>query len=300
MVGLIHFQRAGHIPIAVIGGATGRVGDPSGRSTERLEITEETIKHNLARIKKQIGSIFDNHAKYLWKPQNGISDLKRPKYLNVLCFCFSVEELLFLFFTLFFLYYRIIDNFNWYDDLKLIDFVSNIGRNFRMSDMLSIESVKTRLSSPQGMSFSEFSYQIFQSYDWLRLFQQQKCGIQLGGSDQMGNIVMGHHLIRRVTGKPSYGLTIPLLVDHHGNKLGKTADNAIFLNPEKTSPYSLYQFFIRIADLEVEYLLKMLTFRSITRINEIMEKHRENPHLRKAQEKLAEDVTLLVHGSILN
>lgn len=185
--------------------------------------------------------------------------------------------------------------------MKLLDFVSTIGRHFRLGRMLSLEAVKTRLDTDHdGMSFSEFSYQIFQSYDWLQLFQQHRCKFQLGGNDQMGNLVMGHELIRRVTKKQAYGLTIPLLTDHHGNKLGKTADNAMFLDAEKTSPYALYQFFIRIADTEVEYLLKMLTFLSIPRINELMEKHKENPHLRKAQEKLAEHVTLLLHGGELN
>lgn len=169
-----------------------------------------------------------------------------------------------------------------------------------MSKMLALDAVKMRLETDnQGMSFSEFSYQMFQSYDWLQLFTQYRCKYQLGGSDQLGNLTMGHDLIRRVTGKQSFGITIPLLVDHQGNKLGKTAGNAMFLSPEKTSPYAIYQSLIRIADLEVEHLLKMLTFLSIPRINEIMEKHRENPHLRKAQEKLAEQVTLLLHGSRL-
>lgn len=181
--------------------------------------------------------------------------------------------------------------------MKLLDFISNVGRNFRLGRMLSLEAVKVRLGNEnEGISFSEFSYQMFQSYDWLQLYNKYKCKFQLGGSDQMGNLVMGHDLIRRVTGKQSYGLTIPLLTDHSGNKLGKTAENAMFLDAAQTTPYALYQFFVRIADTEVEHLLRMLTFYSISKINDIMEKHKQEPHLRKAQVKLAENVTLLLHG----
>lgn len=172
-----------------------------------------------------------------------------------------------------------------------------MGRNFRMGNMLSRTSVKTRLESAAGMSFTEFTYQIFQAYDWLHLFKTYNCRFQLGGSDQMGNLKSGHELIGRVTNKEIFGLILPLITNEEGNKFGKSAGNAIWIDEAKTSSFTLYQFFIRIADSQVGNLLKLLTFLPLPEIDEIVKKHQEMPEKREAQQRLAEEVTLLIHGS---
>lgn len=174
--------------------------------------------------------------------------------------------------------------------------MASFGRNFRMGQMLSRSSVQTRLQNESGMSFTEFTYQIFQAYDWLHLYKNYNCKFQLGGSDQTGNIMTGHELISRVENRPAFGLTLPLVTTEEGDKFGKSAGNAIWLNDKKTSSFSLYQFFVRVADSEVEKLLKLFTFVSIDEINQIMKEHQKVPELRDAQKRLAKEVTLLVHG----
>lgn len=173
--------------------------------------------------------------------------------------------------------------------------MANIGRYFRLGDMLSLTSVKDRLQG-DGMSFTEFSYQVFQAYDWLYLLKEHDCRFQLGGSDQMGNLVTGHRLIGRSVKKSVYGLTLPLITNEEGNKFGKSAGNAVWLDQEKTSPFSFYQFFMRIFDSEVEKLLKLLTLLPLKEIEEIMAEQKKTPELRLAQRKLAQEITLLVHG----
>lgn len=195
--------------------------------------------------------------------------------------------------------YRFVNNADWYKDLNLIEFIANMGRHFRMGSMLSRTSVQTRLNSEAGMSFTEFTYQIFQAYDWLHLLQKHNCRFQLGGSDQTGNLMTGHELISRVENKPVYGLTLPIITNEEGDKFGKSAGNAVWLDSEKTSAFAFYQFFIRTPDSEVGKLLKLFTFLPMNEIEDIVQKHKRVPELREAQQKLAEEVTLLIHGGNL-
>lgn len=191
------------------------------------------------------------------------------------------------------------DNIEWYKNLTFLDFIGEIGQHFRVGDMLSLTSVKTRMDNDEGINFTEFSYQVCQSYDWWQLFNSYKCHFQLGGADQLGNISAGYRLIKRLANnKNAFGITIPILTTRDGKKLGKSEGNAIWLDPVKTTPFSLYQFFIRTPDDEVENLLKALTFLSIEEIDEIMIEQNKATHLRLAPKKLAEQMTLLVHGGI--
>lgn len=195
--------------------------------------------------------------------------------------------------------HRIVDNADWYEKISFLDFIGNIGRHFRVGDMLALTSVRSRMENEDGISFTEFSYQICQSYDWWQLFKNHGCRFQLGGADQLGNISAGYHLIKRLEKKKSaFGITFPILTTRDGAKFGKSEGNAIWLDPEKTSPFSLYQFFVRTPDAEVENLLKMLTFFSLEEINEIMIEQNEALHLRKAPTRLAEHLTLLIHGGM--
>lgn len=191
------------------------------------------------------------------------------------------------------------NNADWYNEMNLIEFISTIGRHFRIGQMMSRTSVQSRLNSDSGISFVEFTYQIFQAYDWLHLLREHGCNFQLGGSDQMGNLMTGHELISRVDDvkkKKVFGITLPIITNEEGDKYGKSAGNAIWLDPEKTSPFSLYQFFLRSTDSEVEKLLKFFTFLELQEIKEIMDRHKNTPELREAQRILAKNVTTLIHG----
>lgn len=192
---------------------------------------------------------------------------------------------------------KILNNEDWYRNQNLVEFISTYGRNFRIGQMISRTSVQSRLQSESGMSFTEFTYQIFQAYDWYHLYKNHGCKFQLGGSDQTGNIMTGHEFISRMEKKPVFGLTLPLVTTEEGDKFGKSAGNAIWLNESKTSPFAMYQFFIRTPDSEVERLLKLFTFLPVEEINLLVEKHKQVPELREAQKKLAQHVTLLVHGA---
>ncbi|KAL5276995.1 YARS2 family protein [Megaselia abdita] len=268
IMGLLHCQRSGHKPIALIGGATGLIGDPSGRKTERNQLGETVIEKNLDGIKSQIDRVFKNHENSHWDKSKG--DLKELKIVN---------------------------NIDWYKDVGLLEFIANMGRHFRMGSMLSRSSVQSRLTSESGMSFTEFTYQIFQAYDWLHLYKTFNCRFQLGGSDQMGNLMSGHELISRVDTRCNvFGVTLPIITTEEGDKFGKSAGNAVWLDDEKTSPFAFYQFFVRTPDSEVEKLLKLFTFLPLKEINQIMEEHKRVPELREAQKVLAEEVTTLVHG----
>ncbi|XP_055389544.1 tyrosine--tRNA ligase, mitochondrial [Condylostylus longicornis] len=269
IIGLLHCQRTGHNPIALVGGATGLIGDPSGRTTERSLLGNTIIEENLACIEKQIITIFENHKREIWQKQKQKGALRQLKVVN---------------------------NAIWYENLNLIDFISKMGRHFRMGSMLSRSSVQTRLASSEGMSFTEFTYQIFQAYDWLHLYKTYNCRFQLGGSDQMGNLMTGHELISRIENKSVFGLTLPIITNEEGDKFGKSGGNPIWLDSEKTSPFSFYQFFIRTPDSEVEKLLKLFTFLPLSDIDGIMEEHRERPEKRMGQKELARELTLLVHG----
>ncbi|KAJ8683179.1 hypothetical protein QAD02_018971 [Eretmocerus hayati] len=267
LMNLLHWQRGGHSVIALVGGATGLIGDPSHRTKERLPITKDIVKNNLNAIRVDIQTIFENHAKYFWRDS--------PEKLTPV---------------------KIVDNFDWYQDFNVIDFVRNVGKHFRMGTMLNKSSVQTRLKSDTGMSFTEFTYQVFQAYDWLCLLNEYDCRFQIGGSDQLGNISAGHELISRVTKKDVFAFTLPLITAEGGKKFGKSLENAIWLSPRKSSSFQLYQFLIKTEDADVENYLKLFTFLSLKQINSIMEEHRQKPELRRAQEMLADNVTLLVHG----
>ncbi|XP_050671045.1 tyrosine--tRNA ligase, mitochondrial [Leptidea sinapis] len=267
IINLLHWQRGGHNVVALLGGATGCIGDPSGKSSDRLALPPETIQENINCLRKNLEVVFENHRKYIWSKNE--TKLKPIKIVN---------------------------NETWYRKIDSIQFVSEIGRNFRMGTMLLKHSVQSRINSEVGMSFTEFAYQIFQAYDWLHLLNEYNCRFQIGGSDQMGNICAGHELISRTAKKNVYGLTLPLVTTEEGDKFGKSAGNAIWLDPQKTSPYSLYQYFIRTKDSEVERLLKLFTFYNLGEIKDIMFKHSQHPQERYPQQCLAEHITKLVHG----
>ncbi|XP_029641145.1 tyrosine--tRNA ligase, mitochondrial [Octopus sinensis] len=266
IIALLHSQRVGHQPIAVVGGCTAKIGDPSGRKTDRVPMDNELIEENSSSIKESLQRIFDNHRDFLWKQPN--KELPEPLILN---------------------------NEEWYANLNVIDFLAKYGRSFRLADMLSKHSVKSRLSSPEGMNFTEFTYQMFQSFDWLTLHKHYNCSIQIGGNDQLGNIVAGYEFISQMTDEKVLGLTIPLLTTTTGDKLGKSAGNTVWLNADKTSPFDLYQYFLNQPDADVERLLKLYTFLSNEHIENIMEEQRAKPHERIGQRTLAEQVVLLVH-----
>ena len=258
IMGLAHFQRAGHKVIALVGGATGMIGDPSGKSDERTLLTEEAVAENVVGIR-------ENLERFL--------DFEHPTAPAA-----------------------IVNNNEWFATTGFVPFLRDVGKHFRMGSMLSKESVKSRLSSDAGMSFTEFSYQLLQGYDFLHLLDQHDCTLQLGGSDQWGNITAGTDLIRKLRGADAYGLTLPLVCDSTGQKFGKSAGNAVYLSEEKTSCYDFYQFFVRSADADVVRFLKVFTFLSIAEIEELERCVQTAPERREAQKRLAEEVTRHVHG----
>lgn len=249
-------QKKGHSPIAVIGGATGSIGDPAGKEQERQLLTKETIEFNISKTKIQFEYFLDFTSK------------NKAKILN---------------------------NYDWTKNFSYLDFLRDIGKYFSVSSILAKESIKTRLGGP-GITYTEFSYILLQAYDFYYLFKNYGCSMQIGGSDQWGNIVAGIDLIRKLTSKQAYGITMPLITKSDGSKFGKTAGGAIWLDGEKTSPFQLYQYFLRLTDSEIIALLKVLSSLSLKEINEIEISHKENPQLRLAQIKLAENVVLETHG----
>ncbi|XP_076450348.1 tyrosine--tRNA ligase, mitochondrial-like isoform X2 [Babylonia areolata] len=269
LVALLHCQAAGHTCLALVGGATALIGDPSGKTTERAAMTAEEVEKNVLKITENVQRVVNNYAAHIHK------ETKQPLPS-----------------------FKIINNMEWYKGKSVVQFLSTVGRLFRMGPMLSKHSVQSRMKSAEGMSFTEFTYQIFQAYDWLHLHQKHRCSIQIGGNDQLGNIVAGYELISRVSKQPVFGMTVPLVTTTTGDKLGKTAGNAVWLDPHKTSPFHLYQYFINVADADVEKYLKLFTFLSDQEITSIMTKQQAKPENRVAQKALAEQVTLLVHGGI--
>lgn len=258
---LANFQRAGHKVIALVGGATGLIGDPSGKSVERKMQTVEQVQHNLEGIK-------ENLSRFL-----KFDDPVNPAIM--------------------------VNNYDWYKSVNSIDFLRDICVNFRVPQMLAKESVKKRLEATDGgMTFTEFSYQILQGNDFLHLFDTYGCTMQVGGSDQWGNITAGTDLIHRMRGKEAYGLTIPLVCDANGLKFGKSEGNAIFLDSRKTSYYDFYQFFLRALDADVIRYLRIFTFLPEERILELERSVKECPEKREAQKVLAEEVTRAVHGEV--
>lgn len=259
IMGLAWFQRFGHTPVAIIGGATGMIGDPSGKSSERQLLDEETIQKNIIGIRKNLEAVLDfNHP------------VAKPLILN---------------------------NYDWFKEFSFVQFLRDVGKLFRLGPMLSKESVKTRLNSEEGMSFTEFSYQILQGYDFLYLFEKYGVTVQIGGSDQWGNIIAGTDLIRKVLGTSAFGMTLPLITKSDGQKFGKSEKGAVWLSPDKLSAYEFYQYLVRVADADVINLMRMLTFMEMAEIREYEKKMKEPGYTpNTAQKRLAEEVTRLVHG----
>jgi len=258
---LVHFQRAGHVPIALVGGATGMIGDPSGKSEERNLLDEETLRRNEAGIKKQLSRFLDFS-----------SGIKNQAIM--------------------------VNNYDWMKDYSFLRFIREIGKHITVNYMMAKDSVKKRLGSDakEGMSFTEFSYQLVQGTDYLHLYNQLGCRLQMGGSDQWGNIVTGTELIRRKTGGEAYSLTCPLITKSDGSKFGKTESGNVWLDPEKTSPYQFYQFWLNVSDEDAAKYIKIFTLLDRKTIEELTESHNKAPHERILQKRLAEEVTVMVHS----
>ncbi|XP_069716408.1 tyrosine--tRNA ligase, mitochondrial [Phaenicophaeus curvirostris] len=267
VMALLHFQRAGHDVIAVVGGATARLGDPSGRERAREPVPAERVRARARGLRAGLGRLFENHRELLWA-QAG-RRLGRAELL---------------------------DNAAWLGEQPLLEFLGGAGGRLRMGTLLSRQSCQARLRSPEGMSLAEFLYPALQAYDFLHLHRHRGCRIQLGGADQMGNIMSGYELVTKMTGTDVFGITVPLITSTTGDKLGKTAGNAVWLNRDKTSPFELYQFFVRQQDNVVEKYLKLFTFLPLEEIDHIMEMHAKEPEKWGPQKRLAAEVTKLVHG----
>ncbi len=253
---LVHLQNSGHKPFALVGGATGMVGDPSGKSNERNLLDEVTLKNNLFAVQKQL-----------------------EKFLDFNCGENSAE---------------IINNYDWFKNFSFLDFIRKIGKHMSVNYMMAKDSVKSRLES--GISFTEFSYQLVQAYDFFWLWKNKNCKVQLGGSDQWGNIVSGTELIRRKGGGKAFAVTTPLIQKSDGGKFGKTESGNIWLDKTKTSAYKFYQFWLNSTDEDSVKYIKIFTLKNQLEINILIQKHKENPHLRLLQKAIAEEVTLRVHG----
>jgi tyrosyl-tRNA synthetase len=254
---LVHFQRAGHKPYALVGGATGMVGDPSGKSQERNLLDAETLQHNVACVKKQLEAFLDFNSGS------------------------NAAEM--------------VNNYDWFEKMSFLDFIRDVGKHISVNYMMAKDSVKKRLET--GMSFTEFSYQLVQGYDFYYLNQHHNCILQLGGSDQWGNIVTGTELIRRKAGGEAYAVTTPLIKKADGTKFGKTESGSVWLDPEKTSPYAFYQFWLNASDTDSANYIRIFTLKSKDEIEALEAEHAEAPHLRVLQKAIAEDITTRVHGA---
>lgn len=259
IMGLVHAQRAGHRPIALVGGGTGLIGDPSGKTTERRLLTKEQVAANAEAIRGQLEHFLDFRAK------------ANPA--------------------------RLLNNLEWLGGLGLIDFLRDVGKHFSVNQMLAKESVKRRLEGEDsGISFTEFSYALLQSYDFLELYRREKCTVQMGGSDQWGNITAGIDLVRRMDGAPAFGVVFPLITQASGVKFGKTEEGTVWLDSRMTSPFRFYQYWINVDDADVVRYLRYFTLLSRERIEELAAEVRSAPEARAAQRALAEDVTRRLHG----
>ncbi len=260
---LKHFQRSGHKPIALVGGATGMIGDPSMKSQERKLLDVETLRHNQECIKKQLAKFLDFD-----------SDAPNAAIL--------------------------VNNYDWMKDFGFLDFIREIGKCITVNYMMAKDSVKKRLSgdSGQGMSFTEFSYQLLQGYDFLYLYQNQDCHLQLGGSDQWGNITTGTELIRRIAGgDDAFALTCPLITKADGGKFGKTESGNVWLDPKRTTPYQFYQFWLNVSDADAEKYIKIFTILDKEEIDSLIEQQKADPALRPLQKRLAKEITTMVHSA---
>lgn len=258
---LVHFQRAGHVPVVLVGGATGMIGDPSGKSEERNLIDEETLRYNQEAIKKQLMRFLDFSPE---RPNRAI----------------------------------MVNNYDWMKEYTFLDFIREIGKHITVNYMMAKDSVKKRLGSEagEGMSFTEFSYQLVQGTDFLHLYKDLGCKLQMGGSDQWGNIVTGTELIRRKTGGEAFALTCPLIKKADGSKFGKTESGNVWLDPAKTSPYRFYQFWLNVSDEDARQYIKIFTLLDRSEIDHLIVEHNRSPHERILQRKLAEEVTVMVHS----
>ncbi len=252
---LVHLQRMGHKPIALVGGATGMIGDPSGKSAERNLLDIEQLRHNEQCIKKQLERFLD------FEGENAA---------------------------------HMVNNYDWFKDISFLDFIRNTGKHITVSYMMAKDSVKNRLET--GISFTEFSYQLIQGHDFLHLNQTMDCKLQVGGSDQWGNITTGTELIRRVHGGEAYAITCPLVTKADGSKFGKSEQGNVWLDAEKTSPYQFYQFLLNTADADAEKLIKILSLKDRATIEDAIAAHQENPGMRALQRMLAEELTARVHS----
>jgi len=260
IMGLAWLQRLGHKPIAIAGGGTGLIGDPSGKKSERPLLSLEDVEHNIASIQKQLARFLDFE-------------------------CGRNSALM-------------INNYDWLGQLKLLEFLRDVGKHFTINYMISREYVKSRLEDPErSISYTEFSYMLLQAYDFYHLCKNYDCRLQMGGNDQQGNIIAGIDLIRKKIGVTAYGITYPLLLSSSGEKFGKSEGGAVWLSPERTTPYRFYQFWVNTDDRDVERLLKIYTFLPLEDIEEVISAHREHPEDRNAQKLLAMEVTSTAHGA---
>ena len=259
---LKHFQRSGHKPIALVGGATGMIGDPSMKSQERKLLDEATLRHNQEAIKKQLAKFLDFE-----------SDAPNAA--------------------------EMVNNYDWMKQFSFLDFIRDVGKHITVNYMMAKDSVKKRLSgeSQQGMSFTEFSYQLVQGYDFLNLYREKNCKLQLGGSDQWGNITTGAELIRRTTGGEAFALTCPLITKADGGKFGKTESGNVWLDPRYTSPYKFYQFWLNVTDADAEKYIKIFTELTREEVEDLVRQQAEDPGQRPLQKRLAKEVTTMVHSA---
>ena len=256
---LVHLQKAGHKPFALVGGATGMVGDPSGKSEERNLLSEEILQFNQAGVRKQLSKFLDFNSD---KP--------------------NAAEL--------------VNNYDWFKDFSFLHFIRDVGKHITVNYMMAKDSVKKRLEGETGMSFTEFTYQLVQGYDFYWLYQNRNCKLQMGGSDQWGNIVTGTELVRRKAGGEAFAFTCPLITKADGGKFGKTEKGNVWLDPKKTSPYQFYQFWLNASDEDAKKWIKIFTLLSIEEIETLLQQQEAAPHERALQKKLAEELTCFVHS----
>ncbi len=260
---LAHYQRCGHKPVALVGGATGMIGDPSGKSSERNLLDEKTLRHNQDAIKNQLAHFLDFE-----------SDAENAAVL--------------------------VNNYDWMKEFSFLEFIRDVGKHITVNYMMAKDSVKNRISSDDsdGMSFTEFTYQLVQGYDFLHLYRANACSIQMGGSDQWGNITTGTELIRRIAGGKGYAITCPLITKSDGSKFGKSEGGNVWLDANRTSPYKFYQYWLNSSDEDAEKYIKIFTFLEEEAISNLIETHKEAPHLRVLQKRLAEEITTMVHSKL--
>ena len=258
---LAHFQRAGHRPVALVGGATGMIGDPSGKSSERNLLDEPTLRHNQEAVKKQLSHFLD--------------------------FDSQADNAAIL-----------VNNYDWMKEFSFLGFIRDVGKHITVNYMMAKDSVKNRISSEssEGMSFTEFTYQLVQGYDFLHLYRNHDCTLQMGGSDQWGNITTGTELIRRIGDGKGYAITCPLITKSDGSKFGKSEGGNVWLDANRTSPYKFYQYWLNSSDEDAQKYIKIFTFLSKEAIKDLTKEHQEAPHLRVLQKRLAKEITIMVHS----